>query len=48
MVVITYAVLATQVYSLFAGNPLWSNVIILVYMGSVITVLAVRRKKAGS
>lgn len=43
MVAITYAVLATQVCSLFAGNPLWSNVIILVYIGAVILGLAVRR-----
>jgi APA family basic amino acid/polyamine antiporter len=43
MVALTYAVLATQVYALFAGNPLWSNVVILVYMGAVIFGLAVRR-----
>lgn len=43
MVVITYAVLATQVYSLFAGNPLWANVIILVYMGCVVFGLGARR-----
>lgn len=43
MVLITYIILATQVYSLFAGNPLWSNVIILVYMGIVIAGLIIRR-----
>lgn len=45
MVGITYLVLATQVYSLFAGNPLWSNVIILVYIAAVAVFLAVRRAK---
>lgn len=46
MVAVTYAILATQVYSLFAGNPLWSNVIILVYIGAVILGLAVRRYRS--
>ena len=45
MVIITYAVLATQVWSLFAGNPLWANVIILVYLGAVILGLLVRNAK---
>ena len=47
MVVITYAVLATQVWSLFAGNPVWANVIILTYIGAVVIGLLVRnaRKK---
>ena len=45
MVMITYAVLATQVYSLFAGNPLWSNVIIVIYMAIVIVGIRIRRYK---
>lgn len=45
MVMITYTVLATQVYSLFAGNPLWSNVIIVTYMAIVIVGIRIRRYK---
>ena len=32
MVVITYLIMSTQVYALFAGNPTTSNVIILFYI----------------
>lgn len=45
MVIITYAVLSTQVYALFAGNPLWANVIIIVYMLVVLGGILVRRRK---
>ena len=41
--ILTYVILSTQVYSLFVGNPLWSNVIIIAYMVIVIAGIAIRR-----
>ena len=41
--ILTYVILSTQVYSLFVGNPLWSNVIIIAYMIVVIAGIAIRR-----
>ncbi|MCH1981151.1 APC family permease [Ruminococcus sp. OA3] len=43
MVIITYLVLSTQVISLFANNPAWSNIIIIAYAAIVIAVLAAGR-----
>ena len=43
MVILTYVILSSQVYSLFVGNPLWSNVIIIAYMIVVIAGIAIRR-----
>lgn len=44
MVAITYAVLSTQVISLFANNPFWSNVIIIGYIALVILGLLMKRQ----
>ena len=46
MVAITYAVLSTQVISLFANNPFWSNVIIIGYIALVILGLLMKRQAA--
>ena len=43
MVIITYLVLSTQVISLFASNPAWSNIIIIVYTAIVIAGIAAGR-----
>ena len=43
MVAITYLILSTQVISLFANNPAWSNIIIIVYTAAVIACLGARR-----
>lgn len=46
MVVITYAILATQVYSLFATNPIWSNVIIIGYIAVVVAHIFIKKRLA--
>ncbi|MEG0378351.1 MAG: APC family permease, partial [Eubacterium sp.] len=45
MVVITYLIMATQVYALFAGNPMGANIVILVYITGVVLYLITRWKK---
>ena len=44
MVVLTYAILATQVYSLFATNPLWANILIIAYVITVVFTLVIRNR----
>lgn len=45
MVVLTYIILSTQVYALFAGNPPIANFLIIVYLIGVIGYLYLRWKK---
>jgi APA family basic amino acid/polyamine antiporter len=45
MVIITYLIMSTQVYSLFSGNPLIANVLIILYILLVGIYLFVKYKK---